>query len=136
MTEKEMFEMRLNGASYQEIADACGLSKQCVNAKMRNYCEKKFLGRRVRGRSTNIEKIIYQGIYDYFDEKVDETFTSFAKKIYGSGTAYYITKISRLICGENETWLTIAQIKKICDVCGKPFEEVFKERENKVDENA
>lgn len=38
MTTQEMVEMRKGGATYQEIANACGLSRQRIHTRIKNYC--------------------------------------------------------------------------------------------------
>ncbi len=38
-------------------------------------------------------------------------------------------KIRCFLKGENDSSFTIAQIRRMCEIVGKPFEETFKERE-------
>ena len=130
MTTKEMYEMRMSGVPYQEIADICGMSKQGAWDKVNRYMKKNNLERNLRGHNFNIESIIYKGIYDYFKANREETILSFANKIYGDGDKgkNFAEKIRRHIKGERDAWFKVDEIKNICRVVGKPLEEVFEER--------
>ena len=129
MKQKEMLKMLLDGASYKEIADAYGISRQCVQKTINQYVKK--LAADKRGRKFELNNIKYQGIYDYFEENVNETLTSFAMKVYEVDREKGLKKsvtIKNLVTGNHNVHLTLPQIKKICEIVGKPFEEVFKER--------
>lgn len=39
MTTQEMVKMRKSGATYQEIANACGISRQAVHTRIKNFVE-------------------------------------------------------------------------------------------------
>ena len=127
MTPQEMIEMRKNGATYQKIADMCDTSRQNIHEAVKLYEEKIAQGR--RGRKFSYKKIKYKGIYEYFKNNEDMCISGFAQLIYGSShcnNQYY--KIRAFIIGENNSHFTIPQIKRICEIVGKPFEEVFAER--------
>ena len=119
-----MYELKLKGLSYQDIADVCGLSKQCVHKKVGSY-GRKLAG--IRGQGFDINAIVFKGIYEHFEDNFDETLHSFSYKVV-SNNPKFVDRFKRLIKGENDVKLTIPQIKKICQVIGKPFEEVFEER--------
>ena len=125
MTSAEMMKMRLEGATYQEIADKCGVSKQDVHERVNNYYKRVIGGH--RGHKLNCDEIIYKGIYEHFLDNPKESVSSFSKKLYGD-TAQ-CNKIRQFIKGETESRFTIQQISKMCEIVGKPFEEVFVERE-------
>lgn len=128
MTNKEMLEMRINGATFQEIADACGVSKQDAHERITRYFKKVVNSK--RGQNFSCDEIIYEGIYEHFMRDENESVTSFAAKVFeDNGTRSSTMK--NFITGKNNSHFTVAQIKKICAVVGKPFEEVFKEREGK-----
>ena len=55
MTSCEMLEERLNGKTYREIGEMCGISKQAVQGQIKHL---------LNGRSCS--KIIYRGVYEYF----------------------------------------------------------------------
>lgn len=128
MTNKEMLEMRMNGATFQEIADACGTTKQNVFDRLKLY-SRRLLG--VRGQGFDISTIIYEGIYEYFKDNLEETLTSFVRKVYDlkDNESPPTVTMRNFLTGKNASRYNILQIKRMCEICGKPFEEVFKERE-------
>ena len=126
MTNQEMYEMRKSGTTYQAIADLCGISKQAVYTRV-YYYKRKVLG--IRGRGFDIEKIVYQGIYDWFKENFDESPFSLFAKIYKNGSSTRLSTFRNFLKGEHDTFFSIKRIKKLCEVIGKPFEEVFKRRD-------
>lgn len=125
MTTKEMVMLHKEGMSFQKIADISGLTRQRVHQRVSTYVE----GAKPRqGRRFDISKIKYKGIYEYFVNNPDETMTSFTVKIgysVSGGSALY--SVRSLLFGTNSHF-PINTIKNICDVVGKPFEEVFEER--------
>ena len=126
MTAKEMLQMRLDGATYQEIADICGISKQAVHESVTRYYKRVVDGK--RGQNFSCEEIVYEGIYEHFMKDENESATSFSIKIFGINGSR-AKNIRNFITGKNNSHFTIPQIKRMCEVVGKPFEEVFKERE-------
>lgn len=120
MTDQEMLKMRIDGASFQEIADACGMTKQGVHKRLVQYAKKVTMG--IRGKSFCLNDIKFAAIKVHFAYNDDETTTTFAQKV---GVSPGI--IRNFIKGKTESYFTVSQIKKMCDVVGKPFEEVFKE---------
>ena len=116
--------MRMEGYTFQEIADELGISKQCVN-EIFNKQFRRLKG--MRGRGFKIDTIVYKGIYEHFRDNPFESPSSFTKKIYGY-VGCKTPVIKRLITGEKETQLTIPRIQKMCEVTGKTFEELFERR--------
>ena len=125
MTNAEMMKMRIDGATYQEIADACGITRQDAHQRVQNYC-KRIINGGHRGRQFDYNGIVYQGIYEYFNNNTDESLSSFCNKIYGN-TAQ-VGKLGSFFKGEIKSHFTIQQINKICEIVGKSFEETFAER--------
>ena len=80
MKPQEMIEMRKNGATYQEIADMCGTSRQNIHEAVKRYEKKIVQGR--RGRKFSYKKIKYKGIYEYFKNNEDMCISDFAQMIY------------------------------------------------------
>lgn len=121
---EEICQMRLEGATFQEIADEVGVSKQCVN-KIFNKQYRRLKG--MRGYGFRVDSIVYKGIYEHFKDNPFETISSFTEKIYG----YVGNKpqtIKGLITGKRETLLAIPRIQKMCEITGKTFEELFERR--------
>ena len=126
MTNKEMLEMRMNGATYKEIADVCGISKQRVHQKIGEYSQRI---KELRRGGMYLEEIKYKGIYDFFKENLDVSFSRFVEAVMGNTHHNSTERIRCFLRGQYEVKFTVAQIKRMCEVCGKPFEEVFKERD-------
>lgn len=123
MTVKEMIELRNSGMTYQKIADICGISKQAVHIKLNRGAKKR------QGRKTPIENIRYKGIYDYFKQNEMESVSSLSIKVFGSYNQAGRHRINALITKKHKSTLPLKYLFKICEVIGKPFEEVFKERD-------
>lgn len=125
-TLRKMVEMRMDGTTYQEIGDAFGMSKQNAQDVLSRYY-KRLSGH--RGRGFTIENIAYEGIYDFFDKNKKMTVSRFASLIFGNDAPRNVAKVRGFIIGEHEALFKISHIKKMCELVGKPFEEVFKLRE-------
>lgn len=125
MTNEEIYQAIQNGATYQEIADILDISRQAVGYRMK-YFKRKVCG--IRGHTFNIEKIVYQGIYDYFKDNYDESITSLCKKVYGGHNESTLVKFRNLITGKHDTHFMIKHIKRLCEITGKSFDELFERR--------
>lgn len=125
MTAKQRAEMRSNGATYQQIADVCGISKQAAHQSVTLYEQK--IKKKTRGKGFSLEKIKYKGIYEHFVANESETLSSFVFGVYGDRV--HATKMGQFLRGEHDSYFKIAHIKKMCDICGKTFEETFAVRD-------
>lgn len=71
MKKEEMLQMRIDGATYQEIADVYGISRQAVHNALKKHKEqldgevrgREVRGREVRGRRFRCNDIKYTGIH-------------------------------------------------------------------------
>ena len=61
-TSEKMYQMRMNGATYQEIADFYGVSRQRVHQRIGLEAMK---STEVRGCRFVVKSIVYDGIYEY-----------------------------------------------------------------------
>lgn len=124
LTQKELYEWRQRGATYQEMADVEGVSRQDIYMKVKSY-EAKLKGK--RGREFDINKIVYKGIYEYFRDNMEVTPYSFTTDVFG-----YASKktqcVKSFLLGEHETLFKIRQIKRLMGITGKTFEELFERR--------
>ena len=126
MTVREMKEMRLKGATYTQIGKTCGVTRQRVNYLLTNY-DKALKG--MRGRGFDIEDIVYKGFYEYFRDNLYESITSFAVKVYGYSNNPFIQTFRKFVTGKQKrNTFPIPIIKKMCEVTGKNFEELFELR--------
>jgi len=119
----QIIAMRENGMTYREIADHFGIYISSVVNSIRRTERKKASG--IRGRRLEVESIANKHIREYFEAHPDESCTSFAWKVMGS-QGY--GKIQAFLHGCNSTF-TVEQIRTICEIIGKPFEEIFGEGE-------
>lgn len=126
MTNEEIYEKRMSGATFQEIANACGVSRQAIHDRLKLY-EQKVKGR--RGHGFYIKAIKFEGIYQYFKENIGETVSSFCTRTGTGNKGGRVATMKNFLTGKTDSRFSIPQIKKMCEVCGKPFEEVFKERD-------
>lgn len=121
-----MFEMRKSGATYQAIADSCGISKQAVYQRIYHYVRKQ---NGIRGKGFDINKIPYQGLYDWFNENVGESVSSLCDKVFGNNCKNRCYKFRYFIIGKHDSAFKVEHLKKLCEVTGKSFEDLFKRRD-------
>ena len=121
-----MFEMRKSGATYQEIADKCGTSKQAVYSRLRYYVRKV---NGIRGKGFDINQIPYQGLYDWFNENMGESVSSLCEQVFGTNNKNHLYKFKYFMLGKHDSQFKVAHIKRLCEVTGKSFEELFKRRD-------
>lgn len=127
MTNAEMLKMRAEGATLQEIADKAGCSRQSVDDVVKRLAKHVLEGR--RGKSLYTSEIKFQGFYEHFQNNPKESLNSFSIKVFGGHNSAAYTRLRDLITGKGDPYFAFSQIKKMCEIIGKPFEEVFKERE-------
>ena len=125
LTNKELYEWRQRGATYQEMADAEGISRQAVFLRVKRH-ESKLMGK--RGRGLDINNIVYKGLYEYFRDHIDESLCSFTKKVFGYDSLK-VDIVRRFLLGESESQFKIRHIKRMMGVTGKSFDELFELRE-------
>ena len=65
MTPDEMLKMYLDGATYKQIAEANGISRQAAHQTISKVLHNLTEGK--RGRRFSYKDIIYKGIHEYFD---------------------------------------------------------------------
>lgn len=118
MKTEEMVKLRESGVSVREIAEMCGISKAAVYDRLYRYVLKKKLGR--RSKCFWVRDIKFKAIREHFAANYKETPHSFANKV---GVASPTMK--NFLLGKCDSYFNVKQIKQMCDVVGKPFEEVF-----------
>jgi predicted transcriptional regulator len=118
MTTQEMLMMRMNGATYQEIADECGVSRQNVNERIHRYTKRLTSG--VRGYGFSLYDIRFKAIREHFEKNPKETVSSFSR-----ATGVLPQTMRNFLTGTYESFFTVHQIRRMCEIVGKPFEEIF-----------
>lgn len=108
----EAFTMRVDGATYQEISNKFGVTKQCIEQMLRP---------RDRKRPKISKQCIYSGLAQYI--KDNNLTYSKLEKIMGVNS---VTTVSKKIKGK--TLFTIVEIERILEKTGMTFEECFKKK--------
>ena len=121
---QKMIEMRNEGHTYQEIADVFGISKQAVHSYIKKAKE-----RHLR-HDKECEKIVFQGIYDFFKAEPKMNYTKFTILIYGY-KGKKVADIRNFITGVHESKFPLIIHQRICEICGTSFEDTFKRREGR-----
>lgn len=126
---QQMIEMRRDGATYQEIGEKFGVSKQYVH---------ELIGKvRKRKDTADLEKIIFEGIYQLFKNDECMSYRKLATIIYGRRVEIsHQNTVYQFVTGKRDSMLKIRQIKNILNYTGKSFEEVFKLRNGGANEKA
>lgn len=114
-------EMRLNGATLEEIANEFGCSRQYINQEF-----KKMYQIMTTSRCQKISRIIYKGVANWLLDN-GKSVSTLASMVYENYTPRKGTNFFEKMRGERV--LTIQEIKKILEVTGMTFEECFEERE-------
>lgn len=116
----EAIKMRNEGATYEEIGQHFGVSRQRIHTLLGGGDFKK--------NAQQYTKIKYKGLKKWFRE-TNTTFSGFARLIGAKNTTAYIRKIQNWLTegGERDRTFTIDQIKKMLEVTGMTFEELFEE---------
>lgn len=113
---KDMFQMRIDGYTHQEIADKYGVSRQCVQQSLSDVVK----------RDCKKTRVIYAGLCRFM--RVNGlTAKSMAEKIGITDMVF-----SRKSHGKNQ--FTLSEIKKILLITGMTFEECFAESEESENE--
>ena len=110
----EVFKMRLDGFSYQEIAEKFGVSKQYINQMLQNVISER--------RNKAVNKIVYPNIANWLKDnecsisefviRVGIKRSTLDYKLHGTGK------------------FNSDEIKRILDVTGMKFEECLKMKES------
>lgn len=118
----EAIKMRNEGATYEEIGTHFGVSRQRIHTA---------LGGNFKKNAQVYTKIRYKGLKRWFKE-TGTTFAGFARTVGAKSTSAYVKKIQNWLTegGERERTFTIEQIKKMLEVTGMTFEELFEEDTN------
>ncbi len=117
----EAFTMRVDGLSYEEIANKYGVSKQYIYQEL---CENTKKG--------NIKGVIYPNLADWL-EREDISTQKFAEIIGAKANSSSNKSLISRRKLRGESLFNIREIKRILRYTGMTFEECFAERE---DDNA
>ena len=110
----EVFKMRLDGFSYQEIAEKFGVSKQYINQMLQNVISER--------RNKAVNKIVYPNIANWLKGN-DCSISEFAIRV-----GMKRPTLDSKLYGRNK--FNSDEIKRILDVTGMKFEECLKMKES------
>lgn len=118
---EEIIKLRENGLSYDEIGQKYGVSRQRI------YQIVKVAGAdRIRKNNTNIERIVYKGVYEFMKDNSNVSYASLSRAIGISNSSVF----QRFLQSTSDNGRpTIRQIKKLIEITGKSFEELFERRD-------
>ena len=111
----EMIKMRLDGCTYQEIAERYGVTRQCVQQSISS-----FMGKERSVRKSSLDRCVYPNIKAWMlDNNISMIKLS---KICGLAETH-IGAVRTKLCGERD--FKISEIKAILKESGKTFEYLF-----------
>ncbi len=122
MVDREIaVQMRRDGATLQEIGDVFGVTRE----RIRQVLVKQ---PRARKCSTDLEKIVYEGLYNYMMDNPKMTFTSLAMVMLNNGGNAASNKIQRFAHGKNCV-ISKKAYDRLIKKTGMTYEQLFKLRE-------
>lgn len=112
--------MRDSGASYAQIGERFGVSRQYAYQYLRRYDES------THRKCNSVEKIPYEGLYEYVKATGMDGVRAIAMNAYGDTKQETIFKLNRYLHGDAlPSWKFVLGTLK---ATGMDFEDVFKER--------
>lgn len=116
----EAFTMRIDGHTYQEIADKLGVTRQCIH---------QMLGADRRSKvALNDKGFIYPNLMKWMIENGVPIYDLYKKMGYTSSDS---SKVYKRLRGDIR--FTICDIRKILEITGMSFEECFSLKEGAVE---
>lgn len=113
--------MRADGATFAEIGERFGVSKQCVYEYLNSD---RFAGERKRKNAKMYQNIYYKGLDKWFKCNEKLSVSKIAAFVFGGASSAAKNKIYRLLEGK-DVHLTVTQIKRLMDASGMSFDELF-----------
>lgn len=115
------------GYSLQKIANMYGISRQRVH----QIIGKEVKENRTRRRNVEIENVKFKGIYEYLRDNPEVTYSAIFRKITGNdGNIKRAERFAKFLHSKGDNGkLTIGQIKRLSELTGKTFEELFEGRD-------
>ena len=114
----EMVQMRKDGHTYEEIAQAYGMSKQRVY---------QIIGHTFRGDFDKIKRVHLRKFF----EETEMSIRKFVFLVFGAYEKTYYLRINKFLEG-HDALFTFRQIIKMCEITGLSFEELAAVEESGV----
>lgn len=127
MIDREVaIEMRRQGKSFEDIGKAFGVSRQAVHKK---------IGKEPRAKKYDgiVDRIPFQGLYDYMVAHPRLTVPAFAMIVFGDYGKNKTNCMCGILTGENVS-IKGKYMDKLLSVTGMTYEQLFKPREGYVND--
>ena len=127
MIDREIvIEMRRNGMTYKEIGDVLGVTSQRIEQILKQEGRKRRFG-------TDIEKIPYEGLYNWLVANERVGFSTLAIVMFGnSGNGY--NNLARNFCLGRNSRISKKAYDRLLAKTGMTYEQLFKLREGYKEE--
>ena len=127
-------QMRRDGATYAEIGAAFGVSRQRAAQvlDLRRRCSQD--GRRVRKCSTDMEKIVYEGIYNWMMDHPNVTYPALTNIMFGHYQKESRNTVVRLLHGKDSK-IPKRAYDRLMAATGMTYEQLFKLRDGFKEED-
>lgn len=114
-------QMRRDGASYEEIGKVFGVSRERVRQVLKNQV-------RCRKYTTDMEKIAYEGLYNWLMDNQKVTFPALSYIMFGKRGTGHGNLMLNFVQGKNVK-ITKQSIDRLIAKTGMSYEQLFKLRE-------
>ena len=120
-------QMRRDGATYQEIGEYFGVSRQRIEQILKGKVK-------ARKCSTDMERIPYEGLYNWLMDNPKVTYPTLAKIVLGNGENKSTNQITNLLHGRNSL-ISKRAYDRLIAATGMTYEQLFKLREGFKEED-
>lgn len=114
-------QMRRDGATYEEIGAVFGVSRERIRQVLKNQV-------RTRKCSTDMEKIVYEGLYNYLMDNPKMTYPALSMAMFGGGDTKTNNKLRHLLHGKN-CMISKRSLDRLMALTGMTYEQLFKLRD-------
>lgn len=116
---EEMQKLKDAGWSLQKIGEKYGITKQSVCQKLASP--------KPRKKDYDIERIIFNGIYNLFAEDPYMSVSKLARIMWGTaeGERANAVKLQNFITGENDSSFKLSHINRLIEYSGMTYDELF-----------
>ena len=127
-------QMRRDGATYAEIGAAFGVSRQRAEQVLNPKGRRSLNGRRARKCSTDMEKIVYEGIYNWMMDHPKVTFPALTNIMYGHYYGKNQAAVVRFLHGKDSK-IPKRAYDRLMAATGMTYEQLFKLRDGFKEED-
>ena len=111
-----------NGESQADIARSYGVTRQCIQLIVR--------GNGYKGsENPHVRKSPYKNLRDWLRREDTPSYTAFMFEIFGGANPDTIKRMKSILSGSDKIILTIGNIRRMEQVTGMTFDEIFYKEE-------